>query len=831
MNWSPLTINLGLLGAMTRDEEEFVTELRNVPEGWLGLAGLAVVVALGWAVVWMYRHEGRRGASRRVRTIMAGLRVAVLLLLVAVLLEPVRVRLLRRWVDSYTIVLVDDSSSMDLADRYADPDLAQRVQRVMGTETTGAIPRREIARRLLTDHDRRFLAKLAERNRVKLYTFSDAPELLGTIKANREAPANPRGGGEPGGGNEIAAMDDVPIRLQATGSATNLERAVRRSIDSVGSAPIAAVVVLSDGGFNQGAAAEDVAKLARQRRLAVHVLGIGDPAPPKNVRLTDVVAPVNVFLKDPFAITARLTAQGLSGQSIQVQLRQRDATSDGAGQLVDSKNIAVASDGTMDPVVFQRRPERTGRFAYTVSVPVLEGESVTDDNSKPVTVNVIESKTKALIVAGAPSWDYRYLSRLLERDETFDVSCWLQSADLSAVRDGNTVIDHLPRLPEELFEYDVVVLLDPDKSAFDDPWCRLIDTWVTEHGGGLLYAAARAYSPGFLRDDRLTLLSDLLPVTLDPDADLLLNRIGHYQFKGWPVQMPESSLGHPVLRLADDPGSNKLLWAESNEVYWHYPVLREKPAATVLMRHGDPRMRNSHGSHVLAALQFVGSGRTGFLAFDGTWRWRKYGEERFDRFWVQWLRYLAEGKLLGGARRAMLVTDSDQFALGESVDVSARLLDARYDPLIRDQVAATVLFETRKAELILRSRPNQPGWVEGQFVPDRTGSYRISLSMADPDGGKELTATKEIFVTRPNIEILNPQTNRANLTALAEQSFGGSYFEVDEAEQLSDAVADLHEEIIIRSRPKTLWDNAWALTALLGLLIVEWGLRKWFRLL
>jgi len=237
MNWSPLTINLGLLGAMTRDEEEFVTELRNVPEGWLGLAGLAVVVALGWAVVWMYRHEGRRGASRRVRTIMAGLRVAVLLLLVAVLLEPVRVRLLRRWVDSYTIVLVDDSSSMDLADRYADPDLAQRVQRVMGTETTGAIPRREIARRLLTDHDRRFLAKLAERNRVKLYTFSDAPELLGTIKANREAPANPRGGGEPGGGNEIAAMDDVPIRLQATGSATNLERAVRRSIDSVGTCP------------------------------------------------------------------------------------------------------------------------------------------------------------------------------------------------------------------------------------------------------------------------------------------------------------------------------------------------------------------------------------------------------------------------------------------------------------------------------------------------------------------------------------------------------------------------------------------------------------------
>lgn len=831
MAWSQLITNLGLLGAMTRDEEEFVTELRNVPEGWLGLAGMAVVVGLGWAVVWMYRHEGRRGASRRVRMIMAALRVSVLLLLVTILLEPARVRLLRRWVDSYTIVLADDSSSMDLADRYAEPDLARRVGSVMGSETPGAVPRREIARRLLTDYDRRFLARLAERNRVKLYTFSDAPKLLGTIKANREAPAMSPGGNRREDPKEAAAADEIPIHFQATGSATNIERAVRRVIDSVGSAPIAALVVLSDGGFNRGAAAEEVAKLARQRRLAVHVVGIGDPAPPKNIRLTDVVAPANVFLKDPFAITARLSAQGLAGQTIEVQLRQRDAASDEAGRVVDAKSITITADGALAPVTFQRRPERTGRFAYTVAVAVLESESVTDDNSKPAAVNVIDSKTKALIIAGAPSWDYRYLSRLLERDETFDVSCWLQSADLRAVRDGNTVIDHLPRLPEELFDYDVIVLMDPDKSEFDDAWCRLIDTWVTEHGGGLLYAAARAFAPSFLRDQRLSALSDLLPVTLDPDADLLLNRIGHYQFKGWPVQMPESSLGHPVLRLADDPGSNKLLWADGNEVYWHYPVLREKPAATVLMRHGDPRMRNSHGSHVLAALQFVGSGRTGFLAFDGTWRWRRYGEERFDRFWVQWLRYMAEGKLLGGARRAMLVTDSDQFALGEAVDVSARLLDARYEPMVRDRVVATVLFETRKTELILRSRPDQPGWVQGQFVPDRTGNYRISLSMADPGGGKDLTASKEIYVTRPNIEVLNPQMDRAKLTALAEQSLGGRYFEVDQAEQLPDAIADLHEEIVIRSRPKSLWDNAAALTALLGLLIVEWGLRKGFRLL
>ena len=51
-------------------------------------------------------------------------------------------------------------------------------------------------------------------------------------------------------------------------------------------------------------------------------------------------------------------------------------------------------------------------------------------------------------------------------------------------------------------------------------------------------------------------------------------------------------------------------------MYWHFPVTRAKPGATVLARHGDPRMRNEHGQHVLLATQLVGPGRTFFVAFD-----------------------------------------------------------------------------------------------------------------------------------------------------------------------------------------------------------------------
>ncbi len=132
---------------------------------------------------------------------------------------------------------------------------------------------------------------------------------------------------------------------------------------------------------------------------------------------------------------------------------------------------------------------------------------------------------------------------------------------------------------------------------------------------------------------------------------------------------------------------------------------------------------------------------------------------------------------------------------------------------------------------MLTARRDRPGWFEGRFVPRRTGSYRISLKMARETPGDLMEIGREIRITRPNIEILRPQMDRAGLTTLAEQSHGGRYFEVDEVGELPGLIPDLHEEIPIRSRPTTLWDNWKMLLLLLTLLSVEWGVRKWNRLL
>lgn len=814
------------------DTATYVTELRRTPQGWYAVLAIAAVVLICWLVIGMYRREGRMGASLRLRLFMAFLRCVALLMLALILLEPVRVKILRRWIESYTLVLLDTSASMDLVDRYRDTETAARVQTLMSDAQSGSARRMDVAESILRKGDRDLLAALAANNSVKLYAFDDdAISVVSLPAAGGQSSADSEGSQSAPDTARAGAPAGLPDKFEARGPSTNLDRAVRQAVETLGTAPIAGVVVLTDGGINSGPGVEEIARYARERKLPMHVVGIGDPTTPRNVRVTDILAPENALQKDPFAMTATLAAEGMDGERVRVELLEQNLTDGGEAKVVGARDILIGPGGAIPPVAFERQPEAVGRYAYTVSVPAVPDESITEDNSRQVTINIVDARTRALIVAGEPSWTYRYLTTLLQRDDTIDVSCWLQSADMTSVRDGDTIIDHLPTTAEELFAYDVIILLDPDKTDLDDEWVGLVDQWVTKFGGGLLYSAARPHASAFMRDPTFKGLVDLMPISPDPEADLILNQIGHYQTLGSSIEVTPEAAQHPILRITDNAQADAATWQSFSEVFWHYPVLREKPVATVLLRHANPRMRNNYGGHVLAAVQFAGSGRTGFLAFDGTWRWRRFGQEWFERFWVQAIRYLAEGKLLGGRGRGALLVDKDRPSLGDAVTVSARLLNQRYEPIREERITAWYEIDGERREFVLQAAVQRPGWFEGRFVPDRTGRYRISVSPPGGVNGSEESLERDVLVSRPNLEIMQPQLHKARLQTLAEQSFNGRYWEVDQVQELAKAIPDLHEVVPIRSRPVTLWDNGTMLALLVCLLAFEWALRKWNRLL
>lgn len=790
-------------------------------------------------VVRMYRREARGRITARFRGVLIAVRAGVLVLLGLIGLEPVLVKYIHRRLDAVTILLADGSASMTLTDRYRNKEDAERLRRAGIDLDAGNPGRNAVVETLLHAEDSALLRSLAKRNAVRRFDFARRPVERGYLPRATEGQAispNVRNGDEPPG---LAPADT---------DATDLAAAVRTALDSLGGAPASAIVLLSDGNINQGESLDTIARMLKLRGVPLYAVGIGDPAPPVNVAVRELSAPRHAFKNDPFNVSVRLEAEGLAEQSINVQLWEQAGPS--SPRLVANRSVRPSAAGIIEPVTFEHHASAPGALSLVARVDPLEDESITTDNARALIppVQILDDKVRILLVSGAPSYDYRYLARMLERDPGIDVSLWLQSADAHAVREGDVIITSLPANQEELFKYDALILMDADPADFDPTWASLVATFVSEHGGGVLFQAGNKYTARFLRNPHTTSLVELLPIVPDPDAEIVLNDLGQVQTRAWPIVIPEQAIFDPILRLAGNPIENRAIWSRLDGIYWHFPVRREKPVASVLMRHSDPRMIGASGPQVLFATQFVGAGRTAWLGINSTWRWRQADERPFNRFWIQTIRYLVEGRLAGGRSRGQILTERDEYEVGQTVPLTLRALDARYGPLIAPELelrveppssAATAgePASTSESDSLDPSHtihavpiPGREGYYQARFTPDRPGIYRVSFTSPGMDGAAPAVLTRELPVVRPDLEMRATALNLAALQQLAAAT-GGRYLHVDEARALGELIPDAGRTQVTRERPRPLWDNATVFGILLALLTTEWILRRQARLL
>ncbi len=785
------------------------------------IVGCTLTLLGAYAVIWFYRHEGRGRMSGRLRWTLTGLRLALLVLIGLIALEPVFVRYEERRQDGTTLVVVDSSASMGISDYYRNEADRQVVREAVGELPADGIQRVDVAKRILNDNASSLIPALAAKNQVRIVSFDRAVTQMATVERRDVlADANPM-------------RVELP-ELGATGNATDPGQAIRHAIKSAEGGPIAAVVMLTDGRFNHGENAAQIARALRNRNTPLFIVGVGDPADPVNLRVAEISAPKSAFKNDPFRVSAKVEALGLSGESVVAELWERRKGRDEA-QRIDQKRVEIAGDGVLPPIVFERKVELPGDVGYSLRLAPAAQEAVLTDNERELVpgVRILDDKMKVLLVAGGPSYDYRYLSRLLERDKTVELSTWLQSADINAVRDGNVVIEELPVGTELINQFDAVILMDIDPREIDPTWSSILATYVSEYGGGVLFAAGNKFTGEFFRSPKTRPVVSILPVVADPEAEIIINELGHFQTRAWPIVVTDEAAGDPILRQTDRAEDTRDAWAMLGGVYWHYPVRREKPVAKALMRHSNPRMVNSYGPHVIYATQYVGAGRSAYLGINTTWRWRSADEKPFNRFWIQTLRFLVEGKLLGGRARGQILLSQDTFEVGDTVVVTARALTEAFDPLLLPQLNMTTQSSsgTSDAESVgqvaLMPIPGREGHYEGRFQVREQGAYnmKIRLPSYDEDTDRAPEIEKAIFVTESNLEMRETSLDEAGLRAFAE-SAGGQYLNASEASKLPELIQDCSRTARHRGRVRPAWDRSVIFGALILILTAEWILRK-----
>ena len=466
-------------------------------------------------------------------------------------------------------------------------------------------------------------------------------------------------------------LPDWAELVRPRGLETRLGESLLDLIRQVSGRNLSGIVVVTDGGSNAGVEPETANSVARAQKVRIIAVGVGSTERPVNLQLVKLQAPTDVHVGDPYEISAFVQGQGLAQQTATVELLAKPEGVDVEPTLVETRDALLLEDGVPVEIKFERNPTDAGTLEFLVRARTKTAvrELSDDDNERRKTINVVDRKTRVLLIAGGPMRDYRFVRNLLYRHTAVELAVWLQSADSSAAvsQECDQRLSAFPATRGELFEYDVVVAFDPDWQRIPLEGLENLRDWISSQAGGLIAIAGDIYTPRLASANSLDIVRELYPVLLDSHLiDLQFNRKAT---QAWPIQFTREGSEAGFLQLADDPTVAAQGWQQFAGVYRCYPTGGAKAGAAVFAHFSDPRSQTEHGLPILMASQFYGSGRVLYVGTAELWRLRSVDEEYYDRFWTKAVRQIGQGRMNRGANRGMLLLERQQYVLGQTVRV------------------------------------------------------------------------------------------------------------------------------------------------------------------
>lgn len=805
---------LKLLGARVESAGE-IAGVRLAFHGGVSSFWFIVFLVVLGGLAWHSYFRTHVGITQRSRWFLFILRCLFLLSLTILLLRPVLAFTVEGSIRRALLVLVDGSESMGIKDPRVLPKDIQRAAVAGGQidpTQTNDLPmvasapmqnssRFEITKAVLQSEALDLLPRLDEE-------FDVVPFSYGQTLASLPRPALTNGAERL---RKKPTPEDFPWlnRLTTDQQATAIGEALREVVNRKRGQPLAGVFLITDGANNQGLSPREAATQLKQENLPLYIYGVGITSP-RDIIVTNLMAPALAFLEDELLVNVRVRSQGLKGEKARVYLKLDD-------EKVDEKEITFQETG--EQVVSLRfLPDQAGEFEITAGIDPRDDETEPKNNSLSRQLRIVDAKIKVLLVEEAPRWEYKYLHAMLSRDRRIDLMTILYEGDPSITHGEDAPFqENFPANRDELFKYDLVIMGDIDPARISRLQMQYLNEFVSRFGGAFVMVAGKRHSPHkFLN----TPIEDILPVEFNqPIGDTQQEVIADKKVR---LELTTAGRESTMLQLSDQQGENIRRWKELPAVYWIARVTRAKPGAEVLVVDPDPLKATRFGPMPVVAVQQYGLGQSLFVGTDNTWRWRRnVGDKYYYTFWGQIIQRLSLSHVLGGSRRTQVDLDKPNYLPGERVRVFARLYRAGFEPVTDSEAPA---FYTLKDDLMgeetqvnLRPVADQPGLYRGNFVAPDPGSWEFGVEL-------DRERRTSFYVSDASFELGDTAMNASLLKEMAEIS-GGEFFREENIHQLPDRIAQRAEKV--RSPMEVeLWSSPLYFLLILLIVTVEWVVRK-----
>ncbi|MFT7630536.1 MAG: hypothetical protein ACI87E_001543 [Mariniblastus sp.] len=766
----------------------------------------AMLLVFGAIVVLtIFFYKRLRGAPPMIRLALCAARMVVLCLIVAALFEPTVTLTEPQTTKRRLAVLVDVSQSMSVRDHRKRPEEIVEAATALGMlpfsqsndannsvlglsakqrQAIASASRLDLTKSLLSKPAREMLESIGEDIEVSYYAFGKKLDMLSDGQSGTA---------------------DVLASLEANASGTSIAQSLEAVASADRGAPLAGIVLLSDGLDTSLRRADATGNDLGAQRFPVFTVPIG-VANPDDVSIRNIIMQEVAFSGDKVPVRVQIRSQGYEKRSANLSVLLN-------GRGVAQRGISLQGGLQFEDIFFNVDVHEKGVAHVEVVIEPFGDEATAENNRVQRSVRVVNEKINVLCIEGSARWEYRYLRAMLKRDPRINATFIATRSQPEMARNSSDYIVRFPDKREDAFQYDLVILGDVDASFFTTDEFARLEELVKERGGSLLMLCGARFAPTSYAD---TPVERMLPVRFDSKGEW-----EDVDDNVYPVLTPEgrSSL---MLTLEVDQAENDRVWSRVAPMDRVPPFLAPKPGATVLAELSDTHTRSDR--FPLMAWHRYGTGKCMVMGTDRLWLLRfKTGDKYHWRAWSQCIQFLTLSRLMGEHKRIRLETDRTIYQNGGQVLLYAHVLDDVFDPISQSgfEVAVHMLDDDGASQRVtLRPDMTTPGLYEGYFSPPRPGRYRMEANDADRD----ISSTTEFQVADIKPEMANTDMQIDRLRRIADVS-GGQCLSIPEFQKLSSLLNLAPQTTTVRvDRP--LWDNGWIMGLFVVLLGVEWIVRR-----
>jgi hypothetical protein len=729
----------------------------------LGIGLLAGLVALA-----IYARTAR-GVHRFMRAFLVAMRIAVFCGLIVLLLRPMALAPQKQtWDKPVLSVLVDTSLSMNTKDVANGSRYGAAITALQGRRNNS------------------FLTELAYNYEIQFFNFDE--------KLRR------------------TALRFLAGSERAGGAETHIGAALTDAVKGGAGRRTRGILLISDGRSNEvdpQSSMRSAARYLRTLKVPVWTVPVGTASEVKDVHVLARMNASFLLAEQPGSVHVSLNATGYNDWTANIHLYRED-------QYVSSKQVMLERGHA--ETSFPVREDRRGVFQYRIEVDPLPEESDLENNKRSVIARVVDEEARVLVVEGRPHWDSKFLLRALRSDTNVEVTSifHVNPEKTFAIREraaGDGAAEktelpglQMPRTREELLKYDCIFLGRDIDDAFTSRELKLLQEFVADDGGSIVFFRGKAYE----------------------GSGSELARIE-------PVEWGEGGLANAYFELTAEGRSNPIFDYGSRGKAAE-TIIRELPAMTSIARVTDEKSLavvlaraadNRRGEPIATVVyQRYGKGKVMSIGSSGLWQWG-FLPERLDqyddvyaRFWSQMIRWLISGSDFLPGRDVSFQVDKSAYRPAEVVrmTISAKLIErSRYQPRIE-----LVQPDGRTVQLTPEPQSDNTAMYAATYTPEMEGEYQAVLHN---NVGKPEKDVVRFTVYDDSVEQRCVQADREMMNLIAEVT-GGEMLELEQLDTLPDKVQVFETLAKEHVKPEDIWDRLSVFYTLIGVLGVEWLLRR-----